>query len=231
MNTLRFNKLSAAEIHTFGLLESVAESTLQYLTHGFVGLSCGATYSALFPLWTQKKPDCSNATFFPADERCVPFDDPENNWGTTYRLFLDPVGKNNNRAHDALSAQQYNDLLNRHFTVMPPMFDVIFLGMGSDGHTAGLFPGTHHISDNNISVVETVSPKPPLQRISLSPAVLAAAKKLIVVITGTEKIDAVSGLLSSDNSLPIVQILSQRQNSVIYIEQQLYTAAQRNNMG
>ena len=228
MNTLHFSSASAASVHIFSSLESVALDTLPYLQHGTVGFSGGTTYKTLFSLWAQKKPNCSDASFFPVDERLVPFDDPASNWGAAYRLFLNPVGKSSNKTHAALSAKQYNNLLHSHFSTVPPVFDVIFLGMGSDGHTAGIFPGTPHVVNPAIRVLETTSPVAPIQRISLSMTVLAAAKNLIVVIAGAEKTAAVAGILNNNNVLPIVQVLSQRSNSIVYIERQVYSAGQRN---
>jgi len=209
MNTLYISSASAVSINIFSSLESVAKATLPYLTHGSVGLSGGTTIAALFPLWLHLKPDCSSTSFFPVDERIVPFDDARSNWGNTCRLFLNHIGKSSEKAHAALSANQYRTLLQRTFPKRLPVFDVIFLGMGKDGHTASLFPGKQYEIDPEISVLETLSPVPPLHRISLSPAVFAA------------------GIFKKNRALPIVQVVTQRRDTIMYIEQQLYDASQK----
>lgn len=227
MNTLYISSASAVGINIFGSLESVAKATLPYLTHGSVGLSGGTTITALFPLWLHLKPDCSSTSFFPVDERIVPFEDTRSNWGNACRLFLNHIGKSSDKAHAALSADQYSTLLQRNFTTKPPVFDVIFLGMGKDGHTASLFPEKQYEIDPEIYVLETLSPVPPPHRISLSPAVLAAAKKLIIIIAGEDKAAATAGIFKKNKALPIVQVVSQRRDSIIYIEQQIYDASRK----
>jgi len=139
----------------------------------------------------------------------------------TFRLFLSKVGREHDKSHWAASREEYEALLKRNFRSWPPEFDAIFLGVGEDGHTASLFPGGEYLEDSSSIVLRTTSPKPPYDRTTLGPAVLAKAKKLIVVISGEGKGNAVQGLLRREPELPIVKVLSMRALSEVYVESRL----------
>ena len=78
-----------------------------------------------------------------------------------------------------------------------PLLDLIVLGIGPDGHVASLFPGaaTLDAGDDAVCLGVEDSPKPPPQRITLSLAVLRAARECVLLATGTSKADAVSAML------------------------------------
>jgi 6-phosphogluconolactonase len=221
MQQLRFGDNSRATVAPFASLASLASSTAAYLQKGNIALSGGATFGRLFPLWTAAAPDCAEASFFPVDERMVAFDCPESNWGAAYRDFLVPVHKAREKSHDAVTAAGYGDLLRNHFKADLPVFDVIFLGVGDDGHTASLFPGRPYLDDLSSIVLETTSPKPPFQRITLGMAPLIAAKTMMVVIAGEEKRPVFKRLVENDLTLPIAKVLSRRSDSMIWVERNL----------
>jgi 6-phosphogluconolactonase len=186
-----------------------------------VALSGGKTYSSLFPFWIKLKPDCTNTSFFPVDERIVPFDDPGSNWGTTFKNFLQLIGNARDKDNFMTSPEMYRKILFQKFQQDVPVFDVIFLGVGDDGHTASLFPNTDDCKDLSSPVLQTRSPKPPFNRITLSIKVLMRAKTLITVIRGIEKKNIVKKLEQADTSLPIVQVLMQCNRSKIFIEDKI----------
>jgi 6-phosphogluconolactonase len=221
MNTTLVDSSNNYSVTEFDSFETLARLTLPYLSKGAIALSGGSTYGRLFPLWADQSPDCSQATFFPVDERLVGFSDPLSNWGAAYRDFLSRVGRQADKAHFASSAEQYRAMLNAHFRRRMPVFDAVFLGVGDDGHTASLFPGEPYLDDVQTIVLETESPRPPVKRITLAMAPLAAAKTLIVIIAGQEKKPVCEKLFSSDPSLPITKVLSRRARSLIYIERDL----------
>jgi len=99
-----------------------------------------------------------------------------------------------------------------------PVFDVIFLGVGDDGHTASLFPGQPYLDDLTSVVLGTTSPKPPFKRITLGMAPLIAAKRLLVIVAGAEKRNIVARIFGKDQSIPIVNVLSQRKDSTVFME-------------
>jgi 6-phosphogluconolactonase len=141
--------------------------------------------------------------FFWGDERAVPPDDPQSN----YRMAVDallshvPVPPENVfriRAEaenlDA-AASEYEQLLLRMLPHNPngvPVFDLVLLGMGADGHTASLFPGSPALQERNRFVVATCAPKINQKRITLTYPVLNSARRLMFLVSGDAKADALA---------------------------------------
>lgn len=96
-------------------------------------------------------------------------------------------------------------------------FDLVLLGMGEDGHTASLFPGHSSVSLGGV-VCETQSPKPPLERLSLSYETLSSANTVIKIITGRSKTEALKAWLAGEE-LPITMVRSVGQTHV-YVDQE-----------
>jgi 6-phosphogluconolactonase len=211
---MRIPGLESACVETYRTLGEVATSTMALIASGRVALSGGATYVSLFALWRSYSLDCSAAEFYPVDERIVSFDDPGSNWGVAWREFLVHVGRSQDREHFPADVEQYTALLRRSFSLSSdselPVFDAVFLGVGDDGHTASLFPGGAYLDDRSHLVLETQSPKPPCHRLTLGPAVLAAAREVVVVVFGEGKRRSVERILSGDPALPIVRVLARR---------------------
>ena len=154
------------------------------------------------------------------DERCVPHDDAESNYGGAKAAWLSkvPIPVANIVAIDeaaaaassAEAATEYEHRLRALPTsVLPrkgalPSFDLLLLGFGPDGHMCSLFPGHALLSDESGSWVLPISdsPKPPPNRITLSLAAVNAAKKAIFVGTGDAKKATVQSVFASGCSLP-----------------------------
>ena len=199
-----------------------AQKTISYLIKRRVALAGGATYAALFPHWVALRPDVSKTSFYPADERMVPFDDHRSNWGSIYQTFLSPLGKRADKSHHAVSVDQYYQLLSADFNHKPIVFDTIFLAPGLDGHVASLFAGGSYWSYTNQPVVETCSPLPPIRRISLSPEVIAAAGEVVIVVLDEKKRSVVDRLRAGDDSLPVTKICLMRSITQLYLNKELY---------
>jgi 6-phosphogluconolactonase len=149
-----------------------------------------------------------------ADERCVGPEDPESN----YRLAVDtglvggaiPV----ERAHRMLGEAGPQDGASRYAAELAhvlgdggedssaagaalPRLDLVMLGIGPDGHVASLFPGAATLAagESAVCLGVTDSPKPPPERITLSLAVLRAARGCLLLATGASKADAVDAML------------------------------------
>ncbi len=221
MQTINFNRNSSATVHTFDTVESVAKDTASLIADGTIAISGGSTYASVCTYWSKQEITFNAPLFFPVDERVVPFADSESNWGMIYKSFLKPKGFNKQKEHHVSSVDDYKQLLMKTFNSEIPVFDTIFLGVGNDGHTASLFPGGNYLTDTQSIVLATTSPKSPQKRITLSPTVIAQAKKCVVIIAGEKKRTIVKGLFNKIASLPIVSILSLRNQSDIYIHKEL----------
>ena len=171
-----------------------------------VALAGGSTPKAMNMLLAAKPRrdaiDWRAVRFFFGDERCVPPDHPDSNYRMTCETLLAPLaiadaqvfrmrGEDEPHAaadaYDALLAGELGDL---------PIFDAVFLGMGPDGHTASLFPGTIASIDDRRRVVANFVPKFQAFRLTLTPHVLTAARELTVTAGGAEKATALMQVLS-----------------------------------
>lgn len=221
MKTISFNKNSSATIKQFNSIKECAHTTVKHISSGNIALSGGATYRQMCIAWSRESIHFQSPLFYPVDERVVPFADPQSNWGMIYSTFLQPLGFEKQKAHFAESARQFEQLLLNKFNNKFSIFDAIFLGVGDDGHTASLFPGNSFLHEQDSMVLSTKSPKPPINRISLAPITIINAKKVIVVIHGDNKRCIVREILSNNQDLPIVRILSARTKSLIFIHKNL----------
>ncbi|MBI9101186.1 MAG: 6-phosphogluconolactonase [Spirochaetales bacterium] len=209
-------------IETFKDYSEAAEKTIHFLHQGNIALSGGSTYASLYPYWGKLKPDCSQVRFFPADERQVPMKDPASNWRMVYEKLLIATKRVSDVAHHASTPAAYKKILNSYFLGFLPVFDVIFLGMGEDGHTASLFPGGDYLDDDIETVLETDAPSPPVKRISLSPLVIHSAHQVVVVIAGEYKAWALKQVLEGNQEIPLTRVLQQRDKTLFFVQEDLW---------
>lgn len=144
---------------------------------------------------------------FFGDERCVPPDHPDSNFGMVRRCLLEPLGDSAPAVHriqaeDPLpeaAASAYETLLRSRFGMGAPdvpSFDLALQGMGPDGHTASLFPGADPRPDSPRLVSSARRPQDGSQRITVTYRVLDAAKHVVFFVCGEEKRDAVARSLA-----------------------------------
>ena len=143
---------------------------------------------------------------FWSDERCVAPEDPESNYGSARESLLlnVPIPVSNiQRIYGELSpehaAQKYEDKLREFFAGQPtPRFDLILLGLGDDGHTASLFPGTPAIRENSrwaMAVPHQEPPLPLVDRVTMTPAIINAAANITFLVTGQAKAERLRQVL------------------------------------
>lgn len=129
------------------------------------------------------------------DERCLPRGDPGRNDTMARRAWFDHITIPPVNIHPIPAelgaeqgAQRYAEILRR-----APQFDLVLLGLGDDGHTASLFPGQQYGLEKNQRDVVAVrmAPKPPPERVSLSAARLSRARRVLFLVGGETKREAV----------------------------------------
>jgi 6-phosphogluconolactonase len=128
------------------------------------------------------------------DERCLPPDDAERNSRMARTAWLDhaPIPSVNIHCIPAERGPDAGAAAYAHELAGVAEFDLVLLGLGEDGHTASLFPGRDWSATGLAPVLAiTDAPKPPPQRVSLSPARLAATRQLVFLVTGAGKRTAV----------------------------------------
>ena len=149
------------------------------------------------------------------DERCVPPDDPESNYGVADTELLSRVGippenihRMRGEADPGIEATRYGEELGKSLPVNEnglPVFDWVLLGLGSDGHTASLFPETPALGATDEICLATTHPSTGQGRLTLSLAALNNARRITFLVTGREKAAIVRTILTtppSEQSLP-----------------------------
>jgi 6-phosphogluconolactonase len=147
--------------------------------------------------------------FWFGDERCVPPADAESNYRMNRETLLDPLGIAPERVHrmrgesePTSAAADYDVLLGQHLGERPRL-DLILLGMGPDGHTASLFPGTTRGIDRDKRCIAHYVPQLDRWRITLTPRTLNAAHNIAITAGGAEKADALHGVLDGPRQTDI----------------------------
>jgi 6-phosphogluconolactonase len=191
-----------------------------------LALTGGSTPRLVYPLLVSPPRvgavDWSRVEFFWGDERAVPPDHPDSNYGLARRLLLDLLpGVRPDAVHrmpaDApdpdAAARRHEAELGRATGVRPrtserPRFDLIWLGMGPDGHTASLFPGASVLDERRRWVVPATAPRTfaVQERMSLTLPIINAARQVLFVVAGADKAAAVRSVRSGSRELPAARV-------------------------
>ncbi len=149
-----------------------------------VALSGGSTPRAIYPLLRDLPWPALD--FFFGDERAVPPEDPESNYRMAQEtLFGSHPGS---RVHRMEAERPDLDrAAGEYAKLLPDAIDVLLLGMGPDGHTASLFPGSPALDERARKVVAVIGPKPPPRRLTITPPVIEAAREIVVLVRGADK--------------------------------------------
>lgn len=211
----------------------VEQSTKAITERGrfLVALNGGSTPNRLFQLLAtefREKMDWTNVHVFWGDERCVPPDDPGSSYGQARQMFLRHVPIPDSNVHRVKgemgpyeASKDYSFLLHEFASPLLewPRFDLVYLGMGEDGHTASLFPGSP------VEVLEPAMPVTahyqdrPANRVSLTPGVFNSAHMVVFMVTGEKKAQTLSEVLSGryNPELYPAQRIEPREGKLIWL--------------
>jgi 6-phosphogluconolactonase len=145
-----------------------------------------------------------NVHLFFGDERCVPPDHPDSNYRMANEALIThvPIPPANvhrmaGEGEPSVSAALYETQLRQFFgNVTWPSFDLVFLGLGKDGHTASLFPQTKALTEDNMWVVANWVEGLGVHRLTLTVPVLNHARRIIFLVTGYDKAKTLKDVLT-----------------------------------
>jgi 6-phosphogluconolactonase len=192
------------------LLYAVTETAIQSHGRCLLALSGGSTprtlYATLASSPWKDRFDWSRIFFLFGDERCVPPDHPESNFGMAWTVLFQPLGIQDDhifrmKGEDddpKAAARDYEAVLRRLTNCPSPTFptlDVILLGLGDDGHTASLFPGTAALREHEKAVTVGLAPTGVRCRLTLTLGVLNQASVILFLVTGSHKAPMVRKIL------------------------------------
>src|SRR6187401_589359 len=179
-------------------------------------LSGGATALIFLGALRNAAVDWKKIILFWADERAVPVDDPDSNYGLAERMLLSPLAARAPRAirmpADANLAQAavwYDETLAMELNDGP--LDLAILGIGEDGHVCSLFPGHKALTQNDLRAVAIEdAPKPPARRLSLTMRYVLQTKKIWVIAIGPRKLPVLQAAINkTSNTTPLDLLLRQ----------------------
>jgi 6-phosphogluconolactonase len=172
----------------------------------------------------------SNVHFFWADERCLDPSDPESNFRLARENLFLPLDIAGDKIHrlkgewqPPAAVAEANQNIRR---VVPqdgagvPVLDMIFLGLGEDGHIASLMPNAPPavLESREPYVHVSNSPKPPPDRLTLTYPVLAAARNVWMLVAGAGKVEALRNSISPGGTTPFARALRSRGRTLIYTD-------------
>ena len=203
-----FKDLEKLSRHAVELFVEQAARAIKERGRFLVALNGGNTPNRLFQLLAtdhRDQVDWSNVHIFWGDERCVPPIDPGSSYGQANEILLIPVNIPEDHVHrvqgeldPVAAAMEYAQTLKifaEHNADLPQL-DLVYLGMGEDGHTASLFPGSP------VQVTKTVIPVTanyqdrPADRVTLTPRVFNQARMVVFMATGEKKANTLAEVLS-----------------------------------
>ena len=174
-------------------------------------LSGGNTPKLLYQLLAsspyKEQVDWARIDFFWGDERAVPFEDDRNNAKMAFETLLNHLAVAPSQIHvmrtdisPEKSADDYEQILKNYFpkTILKdnvPSFDVVLLGMGDDGHTLSLFPGTSMMHEEKYWVRSLWLPQQNMFRITLTKAIVNLSAKIVFLASGAGKAEALHEVL------------------------------------
>lgn len=219
MNPVVFRLPSAAEVAS-AAADAFYEKLGQILAHkpeahivltgGTVGI---ATLAAIGDHELAKSTNFSRVNFWWGDERYVASDSAERNAGQARSALLRKIAIDESKIHEfpSTDAGQTLDaaaeLFTEHVLAVSPVFDLVFMGMGPDGHICSLFPGKPTPPAGALVIAEHNSPKPPPERLSFTYEAINNAEEIWFLVAGSDKQEAVSVAFGdSPESLPVGRV-------------------------
>lgn len=190
------------------LAAGVAAAVARWLRHDGtdVGLAGGSTPRRAYERLRRARVPWAEVTAWVTDERHVPVDHPDSNAGMALRSLFDHVPATLHEVpwdpDPEVAASRYEQTLR---TILPgdggPRPGLVMLGIGDDGHTASLFPGSPVLAETtrHFAAVEVPGRG---WRLTATPPLLAGARRIIFVASGSAKAESVAAAISGDRSLP-----------------------------
>lgn len=212
------NAMDVAQQASFEIIETIKNVLLKKnsahiaLTGGTVGI---LTLEVLAKAISEEKLDISKVHFWWGDERFVQSNSADRNFIQAKNAMPNVLGAESEKVHpfpssdDGLELETAQREFSAHmktvFGESQPAMDLTILGMGPDGHVASLFPGMNH--DGDLVVAVDNSPKPPPERLSFSLDLINRSDKIIFVVAGIDKAEAVESVHKNpDCDLPAAKV-------------------------
>ncbi len=183
------------------------QATLATQPRASLALSGGSTPGPAYRALSARTLPWQRVDIYFVDERFVPPDHAESNYRLVEDTLLRPLRLPPSQVFRMEGEREDRDAAARDYAAkLPPVLDVVLLGMGEDGHTASLFPGHPALEEHQQRVLAVTGPKPPPWRLTLTLPVLQSARHVLTLVSGAGKRDTVRRALAGDVSLPVARV-------------------------
>ena len=191
-------------------ISSIIEESSSKGNNIFIAISGGNTPKILFSVLAEEYRDRLNwkkIHFFWVDERCVPPEDQESNYGMTKKFLFDKVEIPDENIHrikgeniPEKEADRYSAEIDEYIKYKNklPNFDLIILGIGTDGHTASIFPNQLQLLNSEDVCAIGTHPQTGQKRVTLTGRVINNANNVFFMITGEDKAKVVSDIIKKN---------------------------------
>jgi 6-phosphogluconolactonase len=189
-------------------------------------LSGGATALIFLGALRNAAVDWRRITLYWADERAVPPDDPDSNYGLAERMLLSPLGARAPRAirmpaeaNLGQAAVWYDEMLATELD--NGALDLAILGVGEDGHVCSLFPGHPGMTEEDLRAVAIEdAPKPPARRLSLTLKYVLQTKQIWLVAVGARKLPVLQAAINkTSSSTPVDVVMRHGKDVTVFTDQ------------
>lgn len=190
----------------------ISKQAIENKNRFVLSLSGGSTPELLFKLLAspsyRDQIEWEKTFVFWGDERMVPSNDNRNNANRAKALLLNHIPIPSNNIHPIPvdfepkeAAKEYEKTLKEFFGNSEPCFDLIFLGLGEDGHTASLFPGSDVIYENKRWIRDVYVPRQNMFRITMTPHLINKAHTIVFLVEGEKKSKILNAVLSESQQI------------------------------
>jgi 6-phosphogluconolactonase len=215
LDTKVFPDIDALSGGAFDQLFGIVQDSVAQRGRFAIALAGGHTPARLYSLWAHAEKEgkltpWDRVHLFWGDERLVPQDDPLSNYrmASEKLIALVPIPRSNvhpvrtDLSSPEQAAEDYDAQLRKFFGAAAPAFDLQLLGLGVEGHTASLFPGSPALDETKRwAMAVEVAANPP-RRLTLTPVVLNAAENTFFLVAGADKREILAALRSEPDSTP-----------------------------
>jgi 6-phosphogluconolactonase len=198
-----------------------------------IALAGGSTPKPLYELLATQPLDWSKVHVFWGDERYVPVSDPQSNHGMARKAWLDRVSIPGENIHPiptydsnpADAAQRYQQHIQEFFGIWPsefPTLDLVLLGIGDDGHTASLFPGTRALTV--LDRLVTFGQKDGEPRVTFTATLINKADTILFLVDGVGKANALKAIMAADGDANTYPARLIRDESIWLVDRTAWSA-------
>ncbi len=229
---MKIETLTTAEEALRSLSEKLISIIGQSRVNPFhIALSGGKTAQTLFKIWTKEYKEripWDILRFYWVDERCVAPDDDESNFKHAEQLLFHPLQIPIDHIHRIWGEQDPNIEAERYSEMVKwelpgysdlPRFNCIILGVGTDGHTASIFPESSNLLTDRRCYAVSQHPATGQKRISMTGPLILQGKHILVPILDPEKKEILEHIVRGEGDFPALYLLSKAHNACIYTDQ------------